>query len=184
MPRSVSIANTVSPADRWRRSAMSFGNVALIEPPAWRSFSPRVMCPPEKRNISDNGSVAHKCYHMRRSPDQRIEQTHFARAPGASMGPAGLRGSSKERLQRGPTGADKQRVRTWEACPEDLEPAVVGSGAALDLDRRDGTSAHGHEVDLGGAVAPVAHLAAGALRDGEKMRPHRGLDDPAPEGAV
>ena len=29
--------------------------------------------------------------------------------------PAGLRGSSKERLQRRPTGADKQRVRTWKA---------------------------------------------------------------------
>src|SRR5665648_812919 len=82
------------------------------------------------------------------------------------MGPAGLRGSSKERLQRGPTGADKQRVRTWEACPEGLEPAVVGSGAALDFDRRDGTSAHGHEVGLGGAVAPVAHFAAFTRRDG------------------
>src|SRR5213592_3201951 len=43
IPRSVSTASTRSPASRRSRSAISFGNVALTDPPACRSVTSLVM---------------------------------------------------------------------------------------------------------------------------------------------
>ncbi len=55
IPRSVSTARTRSPASRCRRSAISFGRVALTEPPAWRSVTSLVTCGSSSR-------VAYWCY--------------------------------------------------------------------------------------------------------------------------